>query len=1314
MPPKKRCPNGTRRNKKTGLCEPNKKDSIRTNNNNKNKNNNNNKNTTEDFNSIKNGLLKEIRDTLISIDTEENRIKNLLKTKEDIEILSYKTNEFDKNKKIDNVDNVDLGLYPNILDSNFNVKIANKKEFHDTRYPIGVKNVIDESIKQCNREFELAPHQAFVKNFMSSLTPYNGLLLYHGLGTGKTCSAISICEEVRTYMKLMNKDMKIYIIASPNVQKNFELQLFDERKLILENKQWSLNNCAGNDFLKEINPTNVDDFPKDKIIKSIQKLISKHYVFMGYNKFANTIHKMMDKNISIKETFSNNLIVIDEVHNIRNTKDSPSRDVSKMLIKVISKSKNLKLLFLSATPMFNHYQEILFLFNLLLLNDKRPLMEHQDIFDKYGNFKIDDDGNEIGKQMLMDKTRGYLSYIRGENLFSFPYRIYPSYFSRENSSLHISNPYPKYQLNGKEILEPLQYLDIYMNSLSEYQSNVYNAFLTKYIESSQIRVIKDGRIDNVVSNNISLENEDIISKDDNDNDNLTDDASSDFLSLKTMESFMQVMNFTYPIVDTELHSNLKDMNLNDLKECIGLDGLKSCMMFDIHETSKDSYPLYSNFVYKNECLQKYGRIFQMKHLSKYSTKLFQIMDSIQKSKGVVLIYSSYIDAGCVPIALALEEMGIYRYGNTSSLLKTNHAPERDAITMQTRNEHMKNNNKTSFIPAKYVMITGNQYLSSDNKKEIIASTNATNLYGKDVKVIIISQAGSEGIDFKFIRQVHICDSWYNLSRHEQIIGRGVRYCSHALLPFEERNVEIYMYGSKINKQFIHPNETNYYQDMECIDLYLYRLAEQKALKIGNVSRVLKRNAVDCYLNTGLNNPEIDKHVFTLKLSSGKTIEYDIRDKPNTTLCDFKDDCHYTCLPEISKDKTLMFGTDTSTLHSRFISYTTDQIIKKIKQIFRSRYVISKQDIILELQLIKQYSIYEINMALETMLVDTSEILTDMFGRVGRLQNIDTLYMFQPIEMDNAKLTYVERSKPLDFRHKEIKLNIKLQDDDNGLNLFTQKYKNEYKNIVDRIRSLNSLVNVENNKDKDKKQKRKGNQWNDIIPEVVQRIHKQTGININIYDKFIVHHFIDIMNTSEKMKWIEYLENKKEKDYDDFEKHVFSYIQNSLFIVSDDKQIKGYVILSKNKNKKIFIGLFVMRNGKLRDALPSEREVLASSLEKMKKDTLDTLDDFIGFMYPFKEENIVFKSKWIKTESGLTCIQSSKRFIIARLNHIYNTYFGISDAYNYKSTRNIPLLMMCSELELILRVVNEKEANKILFVYTELSIFTKIQDFKRIQ
>ena len=145
-------------------------------------------------------------------------------------------------------------LYPHKDDPLFNSKIASKKEFFDTRYDPKTKedydNIIEISQQLCNNtEFELEPHQMFVRNFLSFQTPYNSLLLYHGLGTGKTCSAISVCEEMRTYNKQIGNNKRMLIIASPAVQENFKIQLFDERKLKNVNGLWNIKACTGNKFI---------------------------------------------------------------------------------------------------------------------------------------------------------------------------------------------------------------------------------------------------------------------------------------------------------------------------------------------------------------------------------------------------------------------------------------------------------------------------------------------------------------------------------------------------------------------------------------------------------------------------------------------------------------------------------------------------------------------------------------------------------------------------------------------------------------------------------------------------------------------------------------------------------------------------------------------------------------------------------------------------------------------------------------------------------------------------------------------------------
>ena len=183
-------------------------------------------------------------------------------------------------------------LYPTLNDPNFNIKIAEKKEFNDTKYDGHIYDIKEQSEILSKAEFELAPHQAFVRNFLSFQTPYNCLLLYHGLGSGKTCSAIGVCEEMRDYVKQMGITKEIIVVASPNVQDNFRLQLFDERKLKLVDGLWNIKSCIGNKLIKEINPMNMKGLSREKVISQIKSLINHSYLFMGYIEFANYIKKV--------------------------------------------------------------------------------------------------------------------------------------------------------------------------------------------------------------------------------------------------------------------------------------------------------------------------------------------------------------------------------------------------------------------------------------------------------------------------------------------------------------------------------------------------------------------------------------------------------------------------------------------------------------------------------------------------------------------------------------------------------------------------------------------------------------------------------------------------------------------------------------------------------------------------------------------------------------------------------------------------------------------------------------------------------------
>jgi superfamily II DNA or RNA helicase len=120
---------------------------------------------------------------------------------------------------------------------------------------------------------------------------------------------------------------------------------------------------------------------------------------------------------------------------------------------------------------------------------------------------------------------------------------------------------------------------------------------------------------------------------------------------------------------------------------------------------------------------------------------------------------------------------------------------------------------------------------------------AENRDGSDIRIVVASPRVSEGVDFKYVRQIHILDPRFNMSGIEQIIGRGMRTCSHSLLNFEDQNCTVYLHVCR------YPNSKQ-----EALDEYIYRVfVEEKATKIAKVKRIVMESSMDCELQRGLNN-----------------------------------------------------------------------------------------------------------------------------------------------------------------------------------------------------------------------------------------------------------------------------------------------------------------------------------------------------------------------------------------------------------------------------------------------------------------------------
>jgi hypothetical protein len=745
------------------------------------------------------------------------------------------------------------GLYPDIDDPDFAARLYKKAEFAS----LASTAVAEDTCSKSRQTFETTAVQRLVARFLHPSTPYNGLLLNHGVGVGKTCSAITVAE---TFLEVMPHN-RVYILAPPAISEGFKKTIFDISKLrrvddatfALTGERWESPQCTGMTYLRLAGVAASEDL--EEIEREVNKLIRRRYKIMGYGAFANMIMAEMAKinpdlddavrddfiNADLIARFSDHLIIVDEAHNLRDVEAGEIADdvdptasgdaaegkkLTPILQRILAVCEGLRLMLMTATPMYDTAPEILFLLNLLILNDGKDagkLLRREDIFDRDGRLH---DGAE---KTLAKYFRRYISYMRGENPNTFPLRLTPA----KSAGADFMAAYPERSIKRSEGAVVMTEMDI------EIMSNL--PLIAHYADPSESKVGET--LVHYLSEHAKAREE---------------RTGAVGISDMILDQTMQIANIIYP------------------DETFGGEGWNNYFKDPSKEAKRKkrrgergageegpSGP--ASFEYIGD--EPIESIFTGAGLVSHAPKIAAIVESITKARGISFVFSRYVRAGALPLAIALELAGWCRVladGTPAPLLIRPGAP------------------KPKYY---YVLLTSDKDISP-NFKGLLSyattfKTGAEAATGSKVKAIIGSQVASEGLDLKCIRELHIMDPWYHLNRIEQIEGRGVRFCSHAALPLEERNCLIYLHAVTV-------------PDFETADLYAYRLAVRKAQPIGMVSRLMKINAWDCMLNRAA---ILLEDLGTRKIRDGQgkvTEEYELADKPFTSFCDFMDTCEYLC------------------------------------------------------------------------------------------------------------------------------------------------------------------------------------------------------------------------------------------------------------------------------------------------------------------------------------------------------------------------------------------------------------------------------------
>ena len=254
------------------------------------------------------------------------------------------------------------------------------------------------------KSYQLQLPQQFVSQYINPNTPYKGVLLYHNIGSGKTCSAVRIAEEWKKYRKII-------VVVPASLKGNFRNELRSP--------------CAGNSYLKpnereQLIKLHPSDPVYKEIIEKSDKRIDEYYEIYSYNKFVDLVY---GKELN----FKNSVILVDEVHNMV-SEDGTFYDA---LYKAIHTApKDLRVVILSATPMFDKPSEFALTMNLLRLPKELPT--GNEFLKKFIKFKrrslVNDEGEPEERitmsaknlDLFKERIKGFVSYFRGAPPYVFP------------------------------------------------------------------------------------------------------------------------------------------------------------------------------------------------------------------------------------------------------------------------------------------------------------------------------------------------------------------------------------------------------------------------------------------------------------------------------------------------------------------------------------------------------------------------------------------------------------------------------------------------------------------------------------------------------------------------------------------------------------------------------------------------------------------------------------------------------------------------------------------------------------------------------
>lgn len=525
---------------------------------------------------------------------------------------------------------------------------------------------------------------------------------------------------------------------------------------------------------------------KQSWVKELEKWLNKEEF---QNRFKNVImisydspvaHKVFIDAMKNVDNSKKSLYIIDEVHNfIKNVYSNITSEGSKRAQKIYDyiiqdqkENPDTRVIAISATPCVNKVYELALLFNLL-----RP-----GIFPKSEN-EFNQTFVSGGAYQTINKNT--------KNMFQRRIMGLVSFFSGSTSDLFAS--------------KTVHYVDVKM---SPYQEEIYS-----YFEEIEAKMALKSKGQNTVYKVYTRQACNFVYP------AISQDVNGE-LRPRPGKFKLSEHEATKLAETGEIKDKTKMVHVNEYTKAVNLfittfenylaqkdnDDIsnKHTILDDVKVFLSKYKGNYSKF---HEEEQKKSSLYNAMHVS--SAKMLNIVFNVMMSPGPVLVYSNYVlMEGLEIFKIYLKFFGFYNFMEKMEFQegRVGFVEFHGGIELENRFAGMRAYNKPE------------------------------NKLGTLLKLIIISPAGSEGLNLMNVRQVHIMEPYWNEVRITQIIGRGIRQCSHKDLPMDQRHVDVYRYKS-----------VRQLKDKLSTDQYIEDVARSKEGLIQSFLDAVREVAVDCNL-----------------------------------------------------------------------------------------------------------------------------------------------------------------------------------------------------------------------------------------------------------------------------------------------------------------------------------------------------------------------------------------------------------------------------------------------------------------------------------